>query len=67
VNPTPNAFPQVAVTFANPGFSSTQGSFYAIANGDQISSSTISFAVQGSSRSTTIDVPPYSVQAISLK
>ena len=66
-NPTSTSFPQVAVTFANPGFSSTQGSLYTIANGDQISSAPISFSVQGSSRSTTIDVPPYSVQAISLK
>jgi len=66
VNPTSNSS-QVTVTFKNPGYSSTQGTLYAIANGDQISSSAISFAVQGSNRTTTIDVPPYSVQAISLK
>ena len=66
-NPTSTSFPQITVTFANPGLTATQGSLYTIANGDQISSSTISFAVQGSNRTTTIDVPPYSVQAISLK
>ena len=67
VNPTSNSYAQVTVTFANPGFTSTQGTLYAITNGDQITSSTISFAMQGSNRTTTIDVPPYSVQAISLK
>ncbi len=67
INPTSTSFPQVPVTFANPGFTSTQGTLYSIANGDQITSSNISFAVSGSNRSTTIDVPPYSVQAISLK
>ena len=66
-NPTSTSFPQITVTFANPGQSATQGTLYTIANGDQISSSTISFAVQGSNRTTAIDVPPYSVQAISLK
>ena len=67
INPTSTSFPQITVTFANPGLTATQGTFYTIANGDQISSSTISFAVQGANRTTTIDVPPYSVQAISLR
>jgi hypothetical protein len=67
INPDSASYPQVTVTFANPGITSTQGTLYTIANGDQIGSSTISFAVQGSSRTVTIDVPPYSVQAISLK
>jgi len=66
-NPTSTAYAQVPVTFANPGMSSTQGTLYTIANGNQINSTTISFAVQGSNRTTTIDVHPYSVQAISLK
>jgi hypothetical protein len=66
-NPTSVAYPQLPVTFANPGVTATQGTLYTIANGDQITSSTISFAVQGSNRTTTIDVPPYSVQAIALK
>ncbi|MFZ0746664.1 MAG: hypothetical protein WAM85_19810, partial [Terracidiphilus sp.] len=66
-NPTSTAYPQISVTFANPGFSSNQGTLYSIANGAQIKSTAISFATQGTSLSTTIDVPPYSVQAISLK
>ena len=67
INPTSKSYPQVAVTFANPGLSGSQGTLYSIASGDQINSSTISFAVQGSNLTTTIDVPPYSVQAIALK
>jgi hypothetical protein len=68
VNPTSTSYPQITVTFANPGITSTQGTLYAIATtGDVITPSTISFAVQGTSRTTTIDVPPYSVQAVSLK
>ena len=67
VNPTSTSFPQLTVTFANPGFTSTQGSLYTVVNGDQITSSTVSFSVQGANRTTTIDVPPYSVQGITLK
>jgi len=66
-NPTSTSYAQIPVTFVNPGVSSTQGLLYKIVNGAQISSTNISFAVQGSNRTTTIDVPPYSVQAISLK
>jgi len=67
INPGSTPYPQITVTFANPGFTSTQGTLYSIANGNQITSSPISFAVQGANRTTTVDVPPYSVQAISLK
>ncbi len=66
-NPTPASYPAINVTFSNPGISSTQGMLYTIENGAQINASTISFATQGTSRSATIPVPPYSVQAISLK
>jgi len=66
-NPTSTSFPQVMVTFANPGSTGTQGTLYSIASGDKIDSSTISFAVQGANRTTTIDVPAFSVQAITLK
>jgi virulence-associated protein VapD len=66
-NPTSTAYSQIPVTFANPGFSNTQGTLYTIENGAQINSSAISFSVQGTSLTTTIDVPPYSVQAISLQ
>jgi virulence-associated protein VapD len=66
-NPTPTAYSQISVTFANPGFSNTQGTLYTIENGAQINSSAISFSVQGTSLTTTISVPAYSVQGISLK
>jgi hypothetical protein len=66
-NPTPISYPAITVTFANPGISSTQGTLYTIEYGAQINASNISFATQGTSRSATIPVPPYSVQAISLK
>ncbi len=42
-NPTPTAYTQISVTFANPGFTNTQGTLYRIVNGSQISSSTIQF------------------------
>ena len=67
VNPTPTSYPQMSVTFANPGFSDTQGTFYQIQNGSEIKSTPISFSAQGTNRTTTIDVAPYSVQAITFK
>ena len=66
-NPTSTSYPQITVTFANPGFSDTQGTLYQIQNGSEISSTPISFSSQGTSRTTTIAVPPYSVQAITFK
>jgi hypothetical protein len=66
-NPTSTSYPQITVTLANPGFSDTQGTLYQIQNGAEISSTPISFSAAGTSRSTTIAVPPYSVQAITFK
>ena len=66
-NPTSTAYPHISVTFANPGFASSQGTLYSVVNGAAIQSSGISFSAQGTSLTTTIDVPAYSVQAISLK
>ena len=67
INPTSTAYRAINVTFANPGFADTQGTLYTIQNGVQINATNISFATQGTSRSATIAVPAYSVQAISLK
>jgi hypothetical protein len=67
INPTATAYPQITVTFANPGFSDAQGTLYQIQNGSQITSTPISFSSQGTSRTTTIEVPPYSVQAVAFK
>jgi hypothetical protein len=65
-NPTATAYSSITVTFSNPGLSGTQGGLYQIVSGNQISTTPISFSVQGSSLSTTISVPPYSVQAVTL-
>jgi hypothetical protein len=65
-NPTSTPYTQITVTFANPGLSGTQGTLYKITNGSQVDTSPISFSVQGTSVTTTINVPPYSVQAVSL-
>lgn len=65
-NPTSTPYSAIKVTFANPGLTGTQGTFYQIVNGAQIDTSPISFTVQGTSVSTTISVPAYSVQAVSL-
>jgi len=67
INPTSTSYPAINIAFANPGFSDTQGTLYTIHNSAQINATNISFATQGTSRTTTIAVPPYSVQAISLK
>jgi hypothetical protein len=67
VNPTSTSYPAINVTLANPGLSGNQGTLYTVENGAQINASTISFATQGTSLNATIPVPPYSVQAISLK
>ena len=66
MNPTSTPYSQIAVTFANPGLSGTQGTLHKITNGAQVDTSPISFSVQGTSVTTTINVPPYSVQAVSL-
>jgi len=66
INPTSTPYAQITVTFANPGLSGTQGNLYQIVNGTQISKTPISFTGQGTTRSTTIDVPAHSVQAVSL-
>jgi hypothetical protein len=65
-NPTSTAYPQITVTLANPGLTGAQGTFYQISNGAQVETSPISFSVNGTSLTTTISVPAYSVQAVSL-
>ena len=65
-NPTSSAYNQITVTLANPGLAGTQGTLYQITNGTQITTTPISFSQTGTSLTTTISVPAYSVQAISL-
>ena len=65
-NPTSMPYSQITVTLANPGLAGTQGTLYQIVDGAQISTTPISFSQSGTSLTTTISVPAYSVQAISL-
>jgi hypothetical protein len=65
-NPTSTAYNQITVTLANPGLAGAQGTLYQIVNGTQITTTPISFSQSGTSLTTTISVPAYSVQAISL-
>jgi len=65
-NPTSTPYNQITVTVANPGLAGTQGTLYQIVNGAQISTTPISFSQSGTSLTTTISVPGYSVQAVSL-
>ena len=48
INPTSTSYPQISVTFANPGFSDTQGTLYQIQNGSEITSTPIAFYFAGS-------------------
>jgi hypothetical protein len=65
-NPTSTPYSQITVTLANPGLTGTQGTLYQIVNGSQVTTTPISFTVSGTNATTTINVPAYSVQAVSL-
>lgn len=66
-NPTAEAYSQLAVSFQNAGYSSPRGTHYQIVNGASISSTPIGLSQNGSTFTAHIDVPAYSVQAVSLK
>ncbi|MGI8771797.1 MAG: choice-of-anchor D domain-containing protein [Acidobacteriaceae bacterium] len=66
-NPTSVDYGQVPVTLKNVGFGTPQATLYQIVNGASINSSSLALTAQGSNYSATISLPPYSVQAISLK
>jgi hypothetical protein len=67
VNPTAINYAQVQVTANNTGLSSPQATLYQIANGASINASSLSLTQGANGVSASIAVPPYSVQAISLK
>ena len=67
VNPTSTAYSGITFDFANVGFATPHGTLYEIVNGASISSSSVALSAKGSGFTTTISVPAYSVQAISLK
>jgi len=66
-NPTSTAYSRISVSLQNVGFGTPQATLYQIVNGAMINSSSLSLTQQGTGYTTTIDVPAYSVQGISIK
>ena len=66
-NPTSTAYSHIPVVLENVGYSSPLATLYQIVGGARINSSSIPLTANGSGYTTTIDVPAYSVQAISVK
>jgi hypothetical protein len=67
INPTADPLNGVPVTANNTGIAGASGTLYRIVNGQSIQSSAVSLQLQGgTSYSTTVDIPPYSVQAIAI-
>ena len=67
VNPTATSYSAIPLSFQNTGFASPNATLYQIVNGSMINSSSVSLTAAGSGYTTTISVPAYSVQAVSLK
>ena len=66
-NPTGETLNNIPVNMANTGLSSASGTLYRIVNGQSIQSSSVSLqSTGGTSYTTTVTMPPYSVQAISI-
>lgn len=66
-NPTSAAYSQTQVTLQNVGFGTPNATLYQIVNGALINSSSLALSPQGTGYSATVDIPAYSVQAISVK
>lgn len=67
VNPTSNSLDDVTVTVNNTGLTGPSGTLYQIVNGQSIQSSSVSLQSQGgTSYSTTVTIPAYTVKAISI-
>lgn len=67
INPTSTSYSGISLSFQNTGFSSPNGTLYQIVNGAAINSSSIALTPSGSGYTTSISIPAYSVQAVSLK
>jgi hypothetical protein len=68
INPNQNTLSNVPISLANTGLTSAQGALYQIVNGQSIQSSPISLQKQaGTSYTTTLNIRPYSVQAIAIR
>jgi hypothetical protein len=66
VNPTSTAYSSITLTIANSGFSSPSANLYEVANGNSISSSSLTLSPSGSNYTVTISVPAYTVAGISI-
>jgi len=67
INPSQYTYTNMPVNITNSGLTAPQGTLYQIVNGQSIQTSTVSLKSQGgTSYSTTVNIGPYSVQAISL-
>jgi Glycosyl hydrolases family 39 len=67
VNPTATNYTGIPLSFQNTGFASPNATLYQIVNGSTINSSSVALTAAGSGYTTTISIPAYSVQAVSLK
>ena len=67
INPSQYTYNNMTVYISNPGYPTPQGTLYRIVSGQSIQTSTVSVqSVGGTNYSTTVNIGPYSVQAISL-
>lgn len=67
INPSKYTYQNMQVWLANTGYKSPTATLYQIVNGQSIQSSTLSLQPTfGTGFGTTVAIPPYSVQAISL-
>ncbi len=67
VNPTSANNSDVTINLQNVGFTSPQGVFYRIVNGEQIDSTPITLTQSGNGYSATVNVPAYSVAGITIQ
>jgi hypothetical protein len=67
VNPTATSYSQIPVSLQNLGFATPNATLYRIVNGASISSTSLPLTTQGANFGAAIDIPAYSVQAISVK
>ena len=67
INPSKYTYNNMTVYISNPGYTAPQGTLYQIVGGQSIQTSTVSVqSVGGTNYTTTVNIGPYSVQAIAL-
>ena len=68
INPSKYTYNNMTVYISNPGYTTPQGTLYQIVGGRSIQTSTVSVqSVGGTNYATTVNIGPYSVQAIALR